>query len=104
MNTAAAHKRSPPRRDHEPYKSSPRTLILLRPILILSSLWHFKTYWFLLRIISLPPNSQAGILSAVRDKLEIFTKHDPFAVGRDMHANRRKDTYTDVITQPVSFR
>jgi len=43
-------------------------------------------------------------LSAVRDRLENFTKSVSLAGGRNMHANGRKDMYTDMITQPVSFR
>ena len=39
MKTDAVHKSPYP----EPYKSSPRTLKLLRSILTLSSLWHFTT-------------------------------------------------------------
>jgi len=43
-------------------------------------------------------------LSAVRDRLENFIKSVSLAGGRNMHANGWKDTYTDMNTQPVSFR
>jgi len=88
MKTEAVHKSPYP----EPYKSShPKTSKAYFNI-ILSVAFHNST-----------PMLDVHTLSAVRDWFENFTKSVSLAGGRNMHANGRKDTYTHMIKQPVSF-